>query len=91
MSRVALKEEVPKFSCPNYNYAGNGFLYELFNTPQFVSNKMINKYIELGINHFKIQGRTDSDYNLIETFAYYLVKDKYRIMFRELVQQQMDS
>lgn len=87
MSRVALKEEVPKFACPNYNYAGNGFLYELFNTPQFVSNKMINKYIELGINHFKIQGRTDSDYNLIETFAYYLVKERYRIMFRELVQQ----
>ena len=87
MSRVALKEEVPKFACPNYNYAGNGFLYELFNTPQFVSNKMINKYIKLGINHFKIQGRTDSDYNLIETFAYYLVTEKYRIMFRELVQQ----
>ena len=87
MSRIALKEKVPKFVCPNYNYAGNGFLYELFNTPQFVSNKMINKYIELGINHFKIQGRTDSDYNLIETFAYYLVKEKYRIMFRELVQQ----
>lgn len=91
MSRVALKEEVPKFACPNYNYAGNGFLYELFKTPQFVSNKMINKYIELGINHFKIQGRTDSNYNLIETFAYYLVKERYRIMFRELVQQQMDG
>ena len=88
MSRIALKEKVPKFVCPNYNYAGNGFLYELFNTPQFVSNKMINKYIKLGINHFKIQGRTDSDYNLIETFAYYLVKDRYKIMFRELVQQQ---
>ena len=87
MSRIALKEKVPKFACPNYNYAGNGFLYELFNTQQFVSNKMINKYIKLGINHFKIQGRTDSDYNLIETFAYYLVKEKYRIMFRELVQQ----
>ena len=87
MSRIALKEKVPKFVCPNYNYAGNGFLYELFNTQQFVSNKMINKYIKLGINHFKIQGRTDSDYNLIETFAYYLVKEKYRIMFRELVQQ----
>lgn len=39
MSRIALKEKVPKFVCPNYNYAGNGFLYELFNTPQFVSNK----------------------------------------------------
>lgn len=89
MSIIALKEKVPKFVCPNYNYAGNGFLYELFNTPQFVSNKMINKYIKLGINHFKIQGRTDSDYNLIETFAYYLVKERYRIMFRELVQQQM--
>ena len=87
MSRIALKEKVLKFVCPNYNYAGNGFLYELFNTQQFVSNKMINKYIKLGINHFKIQGRTDSDYNLIETFAYYLVKGKYRIMFRELVQQ----
>ena len=87
MSRIALKEKVPKFVCPNYNYAGNGFLYELFNTQQFVSNKMTNKYIKLGINHFKIQGRTDSDYNLIETFAYYLVKEKYRIMFRELVQQ----
>ena len=48
---------------------------------------MTNKYIKLGINHFNIQGRTDSNYNLIETFAYYLVKEKYRIMFRELVQQ----
>ncbi len=45
---------------------------------------MINTYLNLGINHFKIQGRTNDDVDLIETFAYYLIKPKYQLMFREI-------
>lgn len=88
MSKLALGEKLPAFICPNCSYAGNGFLYELIDTQQFVNTKKINRYLELGINHFKIQGRTDDDYNLIETFAYYMIKDMYKIMFRELMQKQ---
>lgn len=35
MSRIALKEKVPKFVCPNYNYAGNGFLYVIIALKQY--------------------------------------------------------
>jgi hypothetical protein len=72
------------FKCIHESYCGNGNLYEILNAPQVVTIDMINTYLNLGINHFKIQGRTNDDVDLIETFAYYLIKPKYQLMFREI-------
>lgn len=57
--------------------------YETMKSPLFISNETIDKYMEKGINHFKIEGRT-FDYDvLIEVLGYYLVKPEYGIEFRE--------
>lgn len=58
-------------------------MYEIKNLPQFVTNDMIQRYADMGINHFKIRGRGDRRADLIETMAYFLVRDEFQLMFRE--------
>lgn len=36
------------------------------------------KYVPMGFRHFKIEGRTTSRLNLIETYIYYMVKPEYQ-------------
>ena len=83
ISRLNIGKNVGTFKCPNERYCGKGHLYEILNSPQVVTIDMINTYMNLGIRHFKIQGRTNDDNDFIETLSYYLVKPKYQLMFRE--------
>ena len=83
ISRLNINDNNITFKCPHESYCGKGHLYEILDAPQVVTNDMINTYLNLGINHFKIQGRTNDDNDLIETLAYYLIKPKYQLMFRE--------
>ena len=39
---------------------------------------IFNKYVPMGFNQFKIEGRTSGMFNLMETYMYYLVKPEYR-------------
>lgn len=83
ISRLNINDNGITFKCPHENYCDKGHLYEILDAPQVVTNDMINTYLNLGINHFKIQGRTNDDNDFIETLAYYLIKPKYQLMFRE--------
>lgn len=83
MSNVNLRKSSGTFNCIHKDYCGNGALYEIINGPQFVNKDMIISYLNIGINHFKIQGRTNDDNDFIETLSYYLVKSEYQLMFRE--------
>ena len=83
MSKVNLRKSVGTFECIHKYYCGNGALYEILDGKQVVTTDMIESYLNLGINHFKIQGRTNDDNDFIETLAYYLIKPKYQLLFRE--------
>lgn len=65
------------------NCESSGPLYELKDGELFVSNDKIKKYIEMGFTNFKIQGRTNYEYDLLETLVYYLVKPEYTLEIRE--------
>lgn len=84
ISRVNITGELlPEgFKCCNETYLGEGYLYEIIDAPHFVSHDKIQAYLDMGINHFKISGRTSKDFDLIETVAYYLIKPQYQMMFR---------
>lgn len=73
------------FPCCNTSYGGNGTLHEVLSLPSFVSLDKIGTYLNMGINHFKIEGRSNYDFVLIETMAYFLVKPEYQMMFREVL------
>lgn len=65
------------------NCESSGPLYELKNGRLFITNEKIKKYIEMGYTNFKIQGRTNYEYDLLETLVYYLVKPEYALEIRE--------
>ena len=71
-----------KIDCP--------YQYNLFNDSihrkNFISNQDINKYIDLGFKHFKLEGRDTPDLNLIEILIYYLIKDEYALTVRQILQ-----
>lgn len=68
--------------CP-YQYS---LFSEAMHRKNFISNKDINKYIDLGFKHFKLEGRDTSDLNLIEILIYYLIKDEYALTVRQILQ-----
>lgn len=64
-----------KFNCPNTNYN----FYQVTHYSTFVSNTDIyGRYLQMGYNNFKIEGRVLSRPNVVESYVYYLVKPEYR-------------
>lgn len=59
--------------------------YEAAKNTAFISKENINKYLDLGINNFKLEGRTAYNYDLLEILIYYLVKPEFSLEVRERV------
>lgn len=49
-----------------------------YNEDTFISSEKVNELHELGINHFKIVGRTEDNESILKWFIYYLIKDEYK-------------
>lgn len=62
------------FSCANTELN----FYETQKFPTFVGLDGIKKYLEMGFNNFKIEGRTLAMPNVLESYMYYMVKPEYR-------------
>lgn len=66
------------FKCENMGY--NFYQIKQFST--FVGLEQIQKYLEMGFNNFKLEGRVLSPYNVLESYMYYMVKPEYRDICR---------
>lgn len=65
------------FVCPYESYKNN--IYDTVNFETHISpESILEKYIPMGFNQFKIEGRTTSDINLLETYVYYMAKPEYK-------------
>ncbi len=72
-------EEAIKFNCPNTGYN----LYQVMHYSTFISRDDIyGRYLEMGFNNFKIEGRVLSAPNVIESYMYYMVKPEFRDRIR---------
>lgn len=72
-------KEANDFKCPNtaFNF------YQIMDFSTFVSRENIyGKYLEMGFNNFKIEGRVLYPANVAESFVYYMVKPEYRDIVR---------
>lgn len=64
-----------EFNCPNPGYN----LYQVMHYSTFISREDIyGRYMDMGFNNFKIEGRVLSQPNVVESYVYYLVKPEYR-------------
>lgn len=68
--------------CPHQYYD----FWQIQKQSFFVSHEdIVNKYYPLGYRHFKIEGRTLANWDLIEALLYYLVKPEYQMRVRETI------
>lgn len=70
------KKPVPRWSC---SYGESNSLYEYRKYPTFVSPEDIwEKYVPMGFQNFKLEGRTANLFLLIDTYCYYFAKPEHR-------------
>lgn len=59
-------------------YGDKNNLYTIQDYCTFVSPELIwEKYVPMGINNFKIEGRTANLFSLIETYCFFMIKPEY--------------
>ncbi|SFB93817.1 hypothetical protein [Butyrivibrio sp. YAB3001] len=59
-------------------YGDKNCLYTIQDYPTFVPPELIwEKYVPMGINNFKIEGRSANLFSLIETYSYFMLKPEY--------------
>lgn len=80
-SQSVIATEEHKFAmshCANtcYNF------YQIHKYSTFVTRENLDRYIELGFNNFKIEGRVLNTANVTESYVYYMVKPEYRDLVR---------
>lgn len=60
-------------------HSNNNSIYKIQDYCTYVSPEAIwEKYVPMGFSHFKIEGRTDNIFSLIETYCHYLIKPEYQ-------------
>ena len=70
--------EASLFKCDNARYD----FYQIVNYSTFVPSENLQRYMEMGFNNFKIEGRVISTYNVLESYVYYMVKPEYKDIVR---------
>ena len=62
--------------------------YQVKNSPNFISVEDINNiYLPMGFCNYKLEGRTNHPFDLIEILLYYLIKEEYKDEIRGKLQK----
>lgn len=80
---------VPGWHC---EYGDTNTLYKIMKYPTYVSPEDIfNKYVPMGFNNFKIEGRTGNIFTLIDSYCWWMMKperrDEGRLLLTTSLQQ----
>lgn len=79
-------DKLGTFKCP-YNCEVNLYYYDHVTPKQhhITYDQMVNNYLPLGINKFKISGRGDNFINVIERYVTLLIKPEYKDKVRNIL------
>lgn len=79
----------PSWNCP---CEGLNNIHNIQDFPTFVSPEAIwDKYVPMGFQHFKIEGRTSNIFQILDTYCFYLLKPEYREEMRLLLLSNLES
>ena len=78
-----------------WNYEGckgGRVVYAITNSSAYISPEAIwEKYVPMGFSNFKIEGRNDNIFNVIELYCMYMVKPEYQGMVRFIMLEKMEK
>ena len=74
LNQAEAMADATEFNCDNtfFNF------YQITKFSTFVPRENLDRYMEMGFNNFKIEGRVISKYNVLESYVYYMVKPEYK-------------
>lgn len=73
-------------------YGDKNCIYTIQEYSTHISPELIwEKYVPMGINNFKIEGRTANLFSLIETYCHYMVKPEYQGKVRLLLLRNLEA
>ncbi len=78
MKNLNIKTE-ENFGCAAIS---NTFLDTIGYSTHITPETVFGKYMDMGFEHFKIEGRTMHPFNVIESYVYYLAKPEYKDLVR---------
>ncbi|MBQ7954452.1 MAG: hypothetical protein IJ282_01760 [Lachnospiraceae bacterium] len=79
----------PSWECP---CEGMNNIYNIQNFPTFVSPQAIwEKYVPMGFQHFKIEGRTSNIFQILDTYCFYLFKPEKKDEMRFLLLTNLEN
>lgn len=88
ISKQQLEFSQNNWVCPN----GAIHFKDLFGRKNFITvEDLYGKYADAGFKHFKLEGRTHNNVDLLESYLYYMVKSKYREEVRRLMVQRIEQ
>ena len=93
MDNMKLPKEKQKHIIPwKCEYGDNNCIHTIQGYSTYVSPEMIyEKYLPMGINNFKIEGRTASLFSLVETYCHYMIKPEYQGQVRILLLKNLEA
>lgn len=85
------KERQKKIVPWTCEYGDRNCIHTIQDYSTYVSPEMIwGKYVPMGINNFKIEGRTANIFSLVETYAHYMIKPEHQGEVRVLMLKNLE-
>ena len=85
------KERQKKIVPWTCEYGDRNCIHTIQDYSTYVSPEMIwEKYVPMGINNFKIEGRTANIFSLVETYAHYMLKPEHQGEVRVLMLKNLE-
>lgn len=85
------KERQKKIVPWTCEYGDRNCIHTIQDYSTYVSPEMIwEKYVPMGINNFKIEGRTANIFSLVETYAHYMIKPEHQGEVRVLMLKNLE-
>lgn len=103
LQQIAFCEHLAKNSSKKLNLKGNDIpdmyckcadrtIFDIKELSTHISPDDIwEKYVPMGFNQFKIEGRTSTRLNLLETYLYYMIKPEYKDEVRFMLLYNLES
>ena len=86
------EERIPVPESWNCRCEGYNNIYNIREFPTFVSPEAIwEKYVPMGFQHFKIEGRTSNIFQILDTYCYYLIKPEMQEEMRLLLISNLEA
>ncbi len=90
--RAGINEPVPLEPWTYKGCKGGRNLYAITNLPTYVSPEAIwEKYVPMGFRNFKLEGRNDHIFSVLEVFCHYLIKPEYQGKVRFMMLERLEQ